>query len=396
MWDIREMITPNAHRFINQIKADAINEFKCNFAKRLHSCEKVQSFEKAVILPVRKGEFRNHDFGGVLRRDGTLVEDSLIPGWITGWYDDYDQLVYSKRAVVYCGRMIGHWGHFLLETITRLWFYLKYDTPELLYVFTVSEGSEAEIEGNFKLFFDLLGLGNRILYLNQATQFDYVIVPERSFQFKRFYSKQYIEVLDKVIVRAIELQKRSLYNKRIYLSRGQFSRALESEVGLDLIDNFFKKNGYEVLYPEQLSLIELINALFYASECASESGTAAHNFLFCNQSQHTYVFERQPAINEAQVSIEVSRHLNSIYIDAFLPLMRKNEPSFLYYSEHMKRFAISRGMLPPDDKYLCCEKKIEYCRIFKTLYNKMYITPLSNDDYVRILQALDAESGDKP
>lgn len=346
--------------------------------RRLES-EDIQAAEylKGVIIPVRQGAKGSLDYGGVVTNEGIFVKSSMIPGWVTGWYDDY-QCVESDQTAVYCGRMIGHWGHFLLECATRLWYFLEHDDRSYIYVFIVREGNSPPIEGNFRQFFDLLGIWDRLVFLNQATRYQRVVVPDRSFQYKNFYSPKYISVFDRVVNNALDIEWKEAFSKKLFLSRSCFERARESEAGLDMLQNYFEKNGYEVIYPENVPLSKLIHKLQSAQECASESGTAAHNFLFCKTGQDVIVAERQSVVNEAQVSIDITRRLNTVYVDSHLTLDYKTQPCFLYYTSYMQRITMDRGYLPPDPSFI----SIEYLRdgfvFYKNACQKMLTEASSN------------------
>ena len=84
----------------------------------------------ATILPLRKtvGEGLLFGRGGVVDQNGAYVELSGIPDRIGRPYP-FENPEYRDEAVVYCGYLINHWGHFLVEAVTRLWYFLEESTP---------------------------------------------------------------------------------------------------------------------------------------------------------------------------------------------------------------------------------------------------------------------------
>ena len=234
-------------QYLRPVKAeklyDAFN--KTEYRRGLTS----EEYIKATILPVRREECGKPDLGGAVDRNGEYIISSVTPGWASGWYDDY-QCTYCEYTAVYCGRMIGHWGHFLLESITRLWFFLEHDDPSYTYVFIVDEGTSPPIIGNFRQFFELLGIIDRLVFLNKPTQYNKVIIPGRSFQSNRFYYQEYSDILDRVIYNSYRTVTACSLEKRIFLSRRYFDRAVKSEVGLEMLDSFFSRNGYNIIYRE--------------------------------------------------------------------------------------------------------------------------------------------------
>ena len=363
-------------KYIHPIKHELIEDSR-GMMKLLDGL-KVEEYDKAVILPIRAEPQGIPDLGGVLTNEGEYIISSVIPGWASGYYDDFEKGECAPETVVYCGRMIGQWGHFLLETITRLWFFLEYDNPNYKYVFIVKEGTTPPIEGNFKLFFNLLGISERIILLNKATQYNKVIIPERSFQYRRFYSPKYLKIIDKVIENALISKATVGVQSRIYLTRSKFKKAQRTEVGLEMLDNFFANNGYQIISPENMPLDEFICRLRTADICAAESGTVAHNFIFCSKEQNTIVIERQAMVNDVQTSIEVLRDFKTVYVEGHLTLHSIYSgagPFFLCYTPRMKMFAENMGYMPPDKRFVDFNyiRKcfVDYKAIYSCLYEKI-------------------------
>ena len=63
---------------------------------------------------------------------------------------------------MYCGYLVPQWGHFLVEAVTRLWFFLKNDLSIDNYVFFIEENSDRSVSGNYREFLELLGVWNKI------------------------------------------------------------------------------------------------------------------------------------------------------------------------------------------------------------------------------------------
>lgn len=322
---------------------------------------RVEVYPKGTVLPLRKCPEKDVPalMGGVTDSDGVGVSLASVPGWIgEGYACSEAECVYDDRTAVYCGCLIRHWGHFLLESITRLWYCLEDFDRDYVLAFVVKEGEPCGLTGNYQRFFDLLGLTNdQIVILNKPTRFRRVIVPERSFQYKKFYSEAYKRTLDEVAKHALEKcshwEKKA--EKRVFLSRSRFQKARDTEIGIDMLDDYFTRNGYGILYPECTDLGELVCRLRNAQVCASASGTVAHNFIFCKDGQETIIIEREPIVNDAQMSIERIRHLQTTYIDghvAVYPPFPGRGPFFFCFTSCFRRFTQEKGYVFPGEEYL--------------------------------------------
>lgn len=143
-------------------------------------------------------------------------------------------------------------------------------------------------------------------------------------------------------------------SRKVFLSRARLKKAIQNECGLDLLDHYFTKNGYSVLYPETLPLQELIQQLHGAEICAAESGTLPHNFLFCEDGKRVEIIERQTTVNEIQANLDQIREFKLTYVDAHFtvyPTLAGWGPYFFAYNSQFERFTRGRGYLPPDDYY---------------------------------------------
>ncbi len=332
------------------------NWHKRSFSKRFEL--ECPVFENASILPIKRLENESLQFGhgGVITEEGNFVESSGIEGRVGGFYK-VDNIETSSETVVYCGFFIRQWGHFLIETISRLWYLLETKEGIDKYIFVVRIDESCELSGNYREFFDLLGISDKVAIINRPKTYHKVYVPELGYSRKHYYSNEYQQIFDKVIHEAYKQpsNNKTEWPERVFLSRNQFSKARETEVGLDMLDNFFTKNGYMIIHPEMISLTELILYLQNATICAAESGTLPHNFLFAQQGKECIVIERQAIANEIQANIDVIKQLNVVYIDGHFtiyPTIAGFGPFFLAYNSLFEQFSNDFKLIPPDQNYL--------------------------------------------
>lgn len=152
----------------------------------------------ATILPVHKtDEFGWTGCGGVIDESGHCVDISAVECCVHP-SKTYTSEEYRDNKVVYCGYMIDHWGHFLVEGVTRLWYFLENDPTVDKYVFALDEGEVREIKGNYKEFFTLLKIWDKLEFINKPITYREVIVPDMSFRRWGAYSPKYLRIFDEV------------------------------------------------------------------------------------------------------------------------------------------------------------------------------------------------------
>lgn len=318
--------------------------------------------EDATVLPRRyyPSDHFADGRGGVVDKNGEYVSLSANAARLQKSYP-FENPVYKDEKIVYCGYLFKHWGHFLVESVTRLWYFLENDPSVDKFVFFVDEDEERTVKGNYREFFELLGIWDKLEFVNTPTAYREVIVPERAFACMEYYSPKYIELFD-VIADHVIADPSWPRPDKLYFTRSQFSSGTGFEFGLDSLDHFFSKNGYTVLAPETLSLSQMIYYIRNASEVASISGTLPHNMLFGTNGQKLVVIERLVINVDYQVSINQMRGLEATHIDANFPLytIDTTGPYLLGCNHILDRYIADTNMLPPD-AYFTSEKYRDKC-----------------------------------
>lgn len=312
----------------------------------------VWSGKDATILPLRRISEDNLLFGrgGVVDANGEYVDSSAIERRVQFAYPVQNP-EYRDERVVYCGYLVKHWGHFLVEAVARLWYALE-STEKLIFV--TDEGKDACLSGNYKEFFELLGVYNRIEIINKPARFREVVVPQLGYKTNAYYSDEYRAIFARIADNVVTPEGWTGPNK-IYLSRSRLKGISKKEIGHDMLDDFFEKNGYQVIHPQDLSLSSLIMLLKHCSECAAFSGTLPHNMLFAPDGSKLIVVERYALNNEIQLDVNRMKYLDVTYLDANLvvyPVSVGYGPFFMAYTQQMDAFAKEHGYIQPDDQYL--------------------------------------------
>ena len=335
------------YSFLRPQKAIAL---KKNYNKPFEKKEKLtaETFSNATILPLQKFEQDSLLFGrgGVVNNHGDYIDTSAISDRVQGAYEHTIQ-EHIDEKVVYCGFFVGQWGHFLIESVSRLWYFLENDSTIDHYVFFLKDGEKKTISGNYREFFQLLGIWHKLKFINKPTQYREVVIPELSYSRMNYYSDQYKDLFQTISL-AAQIQKKDLPSK-IYLSRSKIKNIEKKEFGLKILDSYFQNNGYKILHPEQITLTELIAYIDGADEIATLSGSLHHNLLFAQDNKKIIIIERNVLNNEIQVDINRIRHFETTYIDANIPIYPINVgigPFIMAYNKFMDNFTKSRRYVP--------------------------------------------------
>lgn len=358
--------------YLRPRKAAVLKEWSARSFEKIKRPE-VWSGNDATILPLRRFPEDNLLFGraGVVDASGEYVASSAIERRVQYAYSVSDSEFRDER-VIYCGYLIKHWGHFLVEAVARLWYALE-STEKLIFVTDV--GKDTGISGNYKEFFELLGVYDRVEIINKPICFREVVVPQLGYKTNVYYSDEYRAIFARIADNVVAPDGWKGPDK-IYLSRSRLKGISQKEMGHGMLDNFFAKNGYQVIHPQELSLSDLILLLKNCSECAAFSGTLPHNMLFAPDGSKLTIVERYALNNEIQLDVNRIKYLNVTYIDANLgvyPVSVGYGPFFVAYNQQMDAFAKDRGYCSPDSKYLSrSTTKKEYAAYMKE-YRRCYM-----------------------
>lgn len=287
-----------------------------------------------------------------------------------------------QQTVVYGGFMRHQWGHFIVNTMSRLWFIFAHSEVKFdKIVFCLPPGEKHRLTGNYYEFFKWLNLLEKIEFIETATAFATVIVPELSWSLQHHFSNEFNLVYDALIqnVQSAHANEKHTYPRKIFFSRAKLAKSRLSEIGVEFLDNFFDNNGFTIISPENLSLEQMILYLQHADVVAGASGSTVHNIILGKKGQRLLICERNCINNDFQPGINLARRVDVTHIDSFLTVNSVNSGlgPFLYYpTRQVMDFAVNNGMKLPSEVYLSekwIKKKLKrYFRTWRKFYNRQW------------------------
>lgn len=297
------------------------------------SCKKILNDEvdiidNAIVLPELN---HNYQSGGIVSNDGKFVEESCYEGdWIKrGGYYSFDTNnindEYEDIDAIYLGFFIHHWGHYLMDCLGRAWILLKEEIGKKKIIYL----SDSKIDGNYFELLRLLGVkDNQVLFIDRPTRFKSVIIPSIGKDKYNNISQGFCDLLLEIRNRAIAKEK-SVPPDYVYLSRTKFNDAKNKEIGELYIQQQFEKNGFKVLYPEQLSVLQQITIFNRSKKVACVNGTIPLNCIFALYSNTEIIVINKTSLKHNNLLVAQSlSHTKITYIDCYYEPI-KNHPKHL-------------------------------------------------------------------
>ena len=181
----------------------------------------------------------------------------------------------SKR-VLYGGFVFEHFGHLLLEGLSRLWGARLTDNRLPIYV----QCAGANLSQAALTLLDLAGLAKRVHVVRQDTSFDSVVVPEPAFVIQSKAHKAFKEMYLRITDRVLGSSHIDTTDQPLYLSRTGLPPNVRALFGESLLEDVLRRNGAHIVHPERLDLTEQIRLINRHRVVLGPIGTAFHLLLF--------------------------------------------------------------------------------------------------------------------
>jgi capsular polysaccharide biosynthesis protein len=234
---------------------------------------RVKKVRDAVYLP---GRFCLYDLRGcrieetVHLRDGHEVRAAPTETEIPR------ELHRIDRPIVFSGHLPKHFGHFLLESLGRLWIYLERDVEGVAFAHTRPYFHLHERE---LLQAALRGSAAPLLELDRPTVLSEAIIPEQALVLGGMIHPVMAAVYDRIREALVGLDV--VPDARpVFLSRSRLPRGRRRTLGETALEQRLADEGVRILHPQELPLADQIAAVAAASTVIGLYGTALHLTAF--------------------------------------------------------------------------------------------------------------------
>jgi hypothetical protein len=201
---------------------------------------------------------------------------------------DLSKVPKIETPVLYGGILFNHFGHFLLESLGRLWAYEYVKELNPCICFYAPQGVPDYLRNNHYMNQVMTGFGiplERLIFINELVQLKGVIVPEQKYGWG-FFKKPDATFLN--FVRSFSfsnnLPKEFEQIERVYVSRTKlpFKSGMNTHgriIAEHLFEEYLLANGYKILYPERYNLFQQLSIYNHAKKIIFSSGSALHSCI---------------------------------------------------------------------------------------------------------------------
>lgn len=241
--------------------------------------------EDAVFIPlfeVGRSQFE----GALLTNDGVPVPTSVSQRRFGAFGNEVLGTLSQPVAlnpehviedeVVYLGRLVDHFGHVMLETLSRAWI-LDHVPLETRVIFHLQGSPELSLATRRML--EHFGVPpERIVLLDTQTLLRRVIVPEALYEISYAAHERVADAYRRVAERIIRSDVQT--DQPVYLSRRLLPSQQRPIVGELEMEDVLRENGFLVAHTETMSFEEQVRLISRHRHVFSSSGSAAYLALF--------------------------------------------------------------------------------------------------------------------
>ena len=239
--------------------------------------ETVEICSKATVVPPLGGAMLQPT--GILRSDGSYVHRGAL--WrrhrpiTTQPAPPTSPVSRLSGRWLYAGPLWAHFGHFLTESVSRLWA-VETAGPIDGVIFTPKRAATGSaVEAYHHAFFESLGLVDvQICVLTEPTQIQELVVPGQGFGlgpmssgtsiFRRFIRNQFANAV------------RARGPEKLYISRSQIGPRRGGFLDEARLEAYLSTAGYEVFHPQKHDLHSQIARYKAAKSIVAAEGSALH------------------------------------------------------------------------------------------------------------------------
>ncbi|MDD7273539.1 MAG: glycosyltransferase 61 family protein [Prevotella sp.] len=289
-------------------------------------------------------------WGGIIDENGNFIEKSRFNDKIGNTYK-YTITNEGEDCAIYIGGVVfPAWGHCITDDLKFIWWLLSDEcheiiaaNPNIRLVCTPSPFWNG-VDG-LMLFLGYLGIDKeKIDIIDKPKKYAQLYLPDPCFitdkEGRKLWTNEYNDLIERLIQK-ISFPKGLEPKEKIYFSRTKIAN--KRDFGEKYVEEAFRKAGYYIVYPEQLSFPEQLFYIRQAKIMAVTEGSVSHNAIFLSKETKLIIIRKAVYVNEYQIAVNEARGLNAVYIDAFLSFLNNKKipiigPFFIYVNNRLANY----------------------------------------------------------
>ena len=241
--------------------------------------ESLTTLRDAIVVPPVESSFVQE--AGILHSDGAYCREGAL--WrkyrpITTQPPMPDAIGETLPGRwLWGGVLWAHFGHFLVESASRIWALAELDEPVdgILFIPKRPRVGE-EVRGYHREYMSLMQPDLPVRVTAQPMQVEELVVPGQGFGLGLITAgtQKYRDAIHSRFARDVEPDG----PEKIYISRSKLGLAKGGMLGEERMEDYLRAEGYEIFYPEKHSLTVQLAHYKAARKVIAADGSALHLF----------------------------------------------------------------------------------------------------------------------
>lgn len=191
------------------------------------------------------------------------------------------------HLVLFGGILFNNFGHFLLESLSRLWAYeyVRELDPYIFFYEDMGKSNYLEKRNFINQVFTGFNIPlKRIFFLDRITKIKNILIPSQK------YGYEFCRQPDNIFLRFMHsfkfprlIPKGFEKSNKIYVSRSKMPYGFGKLMGEELFEDYLRLNGYNIFHPEFYSLYEQLTVYSRTTKIIFCDGAALHGCILLPQ-----------------------------------------------------------------------------------------------------------------
>ncbi len=280
-------------------------------------------YQDVLYLPIISSEPRNNRSFGLFDQKGRLIEAAgkfrgpgrdVVGPKLSTTIAPKDISNYADAEVFYMGTFSPHYGHFLIDTLCRMWAWKRYNSPEIkiLYHGEITPDKFFKIPAAASLFRALSLSQESFIKFDEPIILRRVIIPNPAFEELNFSYRVFANFFNEV-GRFFINERQQPNDTPIYLTKMNLKSGVSHYVNEDQFVDRLSKAGVEIISPEMHTLEEQIRLFQTRTIMTGLIGSAFHTSIFV-PSRKLLILNYRQVLWTNQILFDKANQNSSVFV----------------------------------------------------------------------------------
>jgi hypothetical protein len=307
------------------------------YSSQLETCVRdglpeIHEYENVLFVPRLHAVYYDNGelmLTSTLKRYSSQIQVNNPPSFIDIQQEKHSAVI---DKTLFGGVIFIHFGHFLLESLSRLWPLAVSDMEKELFEYDVLYCTPNHQTGAItysvtkvkQTIFENLNINitPNIRILNQPVLIHKLIIPDQAVILEsEIYPifRTLLKTAGDRIIRMYGQPRKNEYKDKVYLSRSNLSFPQRTCVNEKRLEDILKNHGFGIFHPQEMSLADQIDILNRAEIIVGTEGSAFHTMLFSEISGKTILCLTHGEPESTYIGIDRICEADSKYINCMYP-----------------------------------------------------------------------------